>query len=98
MVHAVRARSASPSRHRNASGAIFAKDCDRAHIGTGKPTQVVSQPEHWLFCHLPVASSTIQLQVDLIQHPEAGSPNRMSKAFETAVDLTRHPAMDVVEA
>ena len=76
---------------------VPADDADTANIHEREPAQVVGQPKPGIL-ELPVAGPAEQLQVHLVEHPEAGGTDRMAEALQAAVDLARYATVCVIEA
>ncbi len=63
-----------------------------------KATEIVRKPDRGRLPALTVAGAALHLQIKLIDHAQAGSPDRMAKAFEAAVDLAGEGSVSIVEA
>src|SRR5690349_11501759 len=86
----------SPSSEKT-SGALCTDDGDGADVHGWRAAEVVGH-SNLRVLELPRAGATLQLQVHLIKHAESGSSDGVSEAFESAIDLTGHLSVSVVEA
>src|SRR5690606_34825978 len=64
-----------------------ADDGNRAHALMGITADIVRQTQRRQILALTVAGATLQLQIQLVDHPQSRGAHRVPKTFEAAIDL-----------
>src|SRR5690606_26952676 len=82
---------------RRRSGADLPDDRYRADVEMRQAAEIVGQAERRRLLPLALAGTALHLQIELVEHAQAGGTDRMAEAFQPAVDLAGQAAVAVVE-
>src|ERR1700678_200207 len=96
-------RKISCSSEKRVRAIMIAVASMQAQYGDGRHAQVRNTPQvvrqsETDICQLTLPCPPEQLVIDFIHHAQARRGDRMTEAFEAAIDLAREPAIAIVES